>query len=290
MDAAELKRKANEMRADVLRIVSRANSGHPGGALGMADVLTVLFEKYLRHDPTNPGWEGRDRFVLSNGHACPILYAILADQGYFPREELWSFRKLGSRLQGHPSTAWELPGLEASSGSLGNGLSVALGLALGAKLAARDARVYCFVSDGELEEGQPWEAATAAAHHKVDNLCALIDWNGIQIDGFTRDVMDPGDLAAKFRAFGWHVHEIAGHDLDAIMAAFTSFLASKGSGVPTAIAVHTTLGKGVSFMENDPAWHHGALDDAQLEQAMQELLPDPGSSGPTKEDGLFSKA
>jgi len=288
MDIEGLKRKSNEMRADVLRIVSRANSGHPGGALGMADLLTVLYAKYLRHDPANPDWPDRDRFVLSNGHACPILYAILADRGYFPREELWSFRKLGAMLQGHPSTAWKVPGLEASSGSLGNGLSVALGMALGAKVAGRDARVYCCVSDGELEEGQPWEAATAAAYHKADNLCVIVDWNGIQIDGYTRDVMDPGDLAAKFRAFGWNVREIDGHDHEAIMAAFTSFLAAKGSGAPTVIAAHTILGKGVSFMENVPKWHHGALDDAQLDQAMQELLGTP--DGSTAQADLFSNA
>jgi transketolase len=271
VEIGELKRKANELRGDVLRIVTKANSGHPGGALGMADLLTVLYYKYLRHDPSNPDWEDRDRFVLSNGHTCPILYAVLADRGYFPREELWRFRTLGAMLQGHPSTAWKVPGLEASSGSLGNGLSVALGMALGAKLGSRDARVYCFVSDGELQEGQPWEAATAAAHHRVDNLCVLLDWNGVQIDGHTRDVMDVGDLAAKFRSFGWNVHEINGHDYDEIMAAYTSFLASRGSGKPTAIAAHTILGKGVSFMENDPKWHHGALSETQLEQALAEL-------------------
>jgi len=275
-----LKRKANELRADVLRIVTNAGSGHPGGGLGMADLLTVLYYKYLRHDPKDPDWVGRDRFVLSNGHTCPILYAILADRGYFPREELWRFRKLGGMLQGHPSTAWKVPGVEISAGSLGNGLSVALGMAIGAKLASRDARVYCSVSDAELQEGQPWEAATAAAHHRVDNLCVMVDWNGCQIDGYTRDVMDVGDLAAKFRAFGWNVHEIDGHDYDAIMAAFTSFLASRGSGKPTAIAAHTILGKGVSFMENDPKWHHGALSEAQLERALAELESAANRSGP----------
>jgi len=287
VEIGALKRRANELRGDVLRIVTNANSGHPGGALGMADLLTVLYYKYLRHDPSNPDWDGRDRFLLSNGHACPILYAILADRGYFPREELWRFRKLGAMLQGHPSTAWKVPGLEVSSGSLGNGLSVALGMAIGAKIASRDARVYCFVSDGELQEGQPWEAATAAAHHGVDNLCALLDWNGIQIDGYTRDVMDVGDLAAKFRAFGWNVHEIDGHDYDAIMSAFTSFLASRGSGKPTAIAAHTILGKGVSFMENVPKWHHGALSEAQLEQALAELGSATGLQAPAS-GGLFA--
>jgi transketolase len=271
MEIDALKRRANELRGDVLRMVTMADSGHPGGALGMADLLTVLYYRYLRHDPQNPLWEDRDRFVLSNGHTCPILYAILADRGYFPREELWRFRKLGAMLQGHPSTAWKVPGVEISSGSLGNGLSVALGMAIGAKLAARDSRVYCFVSDAECQEGQPWEAATAAVHHRVDNLCVMVDWNGCQIDGRTVDVMDVGDLAAKFRAFGWTVHEIDGHDHAAIMEAYTSFLAAKGSGMPTAIAAHTTLGKGVSFMENDPKWHHGALSQEQLRAALAEL-------------------
>jgi len=280
MEVEGLKEKANKLRADVLRIVTHANSGHPGGALGMADLLTVLYYKYLRHDPANPHWEGRDRFVLSNGHTCPILYAVLADRGYFPREELWSFRKLGARLQGHPSTACGVPGVEVSSGSLGNGLSVALGMAIGARLAGRDSRVYSFISDAECQEGQPWEAATAAVHHRVDNLCVMVDWNGCQIDGHTTDVMDVGDLAAKFRAFGWHVHEIDGHDYDAIMGAYTAFLAAKGSGKPTAITAHTVLGKGVSFMENDPKWHHGALSDEQLEQALVELGGVDPAAGP----------
>jgi len=278
VDTTALKAKANQLRGDVLQTVTRANSGHPGGALGMADLLTVLYYKYLRHDPRNPDWEDRDRFVLSNGHTCPILYAILADQGYFDRDELDTFRKLGSRLQGHPSTAWNVPGVEVSSGSLGNGLSVALGMAMGARLAHRDARVYCFVSDGELQEGQPWEAATAAAHHGVDNLCVMIDWNGCQIDGRVDDVMDVGNLADKFRAFGWHVHEIDGHNYEQIMNAFVSFLAARGSGKPTAIASHTILGKGVSFMEDVPKWHHGVLSPEQLEQAFAELgLPSPAA-------------
>jgi len=276
VDTQALQQKANQLRGDVLTTVTHANSGHPGGALGMADILTALYYKYLRHDPSNPNWEERDRFVLSNGHTCPLLYAILADRGYFPRAELDGFRKLGAMLQGHPSTAWNIPGVEASSGSLGNGLSVALGMAMGAKLAGHDSRVYCFSSDGELQEGQPWEAATAAAHHRADNLCLMIDWNGCQIDGRVEDVMDVGNLADKFRAFGWHVHEIDGHNYDEIMAAFVSFLAAKGSGQPTAIAAHTVLGKGVSFMEDVPKWHHGVLSREQLEQAFADLgLPEP---------------
>lgn len=271
MDKQALQVKANQLRGDVLKIVTAASSGHPGGALGMADLLTALYYKYLRHDPRNPQWDERDRFVLSNGHACPILYAILADQGYFDRDELWSFRKLGAMLQGHPSTAWQIPGVEASSGSLGNGLSVALGMAMGARLAKRDSRIYCFVSDGELQEGQPWEAATAAAHHRVDNLCVMIDWNGCQIDGRVDDVMSVGNLAEKFRAFGWNVHEIDGHDYEQIMNAYVSFLASKGSGKPTVIAAHTLLGKGVSFMENVVKWHHGFLSEEQMEQAFADL-------------------
>ena len=271
MEPAALQAKANQLRGDVLKIVTRAKSGHPGGALGMADLLTALYYKYLRHDPRNPQWEDRDRFVLSNGHTCPILYAILADQGYFDRDELLSFRKLGAMLQGHPSTVWKIPGVEACSGSLGNGLSVALGMALGAKQAKRDSRIYCFVSDGELQEGQPWEAATAAAHHRVDNLCMMIDWNGCQIDGRVADVMNVGDLALKLRAFGWNVHEIDGHDYGQIMNAFVSFLAARGSGKPTAIAAHTLIGKGVSFMEDVPKWHHGFLSPEQMEQAFADL-------------------
>ena len=271
MEVEALRKKANALRGDVLRMVTHANSGHPGGALGMADVLTVLFYRYLRHDPLRPDWPDRDRFLLSNGHTCPILYAILADRGYYPKEELWHLRTLGALLQGHPSTVWGIPGVEVSSGSLGNGLSVALGMVLAAQLDERDARVYCSISDAECQEGQPWEAAAAAAHYRADRLCAILDWNGCQIDGYTRDVMDVGDLAAKFEAFGWSVHEIDGHDYAAIQAAFDAFIAKAGSGQPTLLACHNTLGKGVSFMENSPKWHHGALSEEELKQALAEL-------------------
>ena len=271
MEIEALKRKANALRGDVLRMVTLADSGHPGGALGMADVLTVLFYRFLRHDPLRPDWPERDRFLLSNGHACPILYAILADRGYFSKEELWLLRKLGALLQGHPSTAWEIPGVEVSSGSLGNGLSVALGMAMAARLDGRDSRIYCSISDAECQEGQPWEAATAAVHYGVDRLCAILDWNGCQIDGHTKTVMDVGDLAAKFRAFGWNVCEISGHDVDAIVSSFDAFLGAAGSGRPTFLACRNTLGKGVSFMEDEPKWHHGALSPDELARALSEL-------------------
>ena len=271
MTTDQLQQKANKLRGDVIKMVTRANSGHPGGAMGMADVLTVLYYRYLRHDPAKPDWPARDRFLLSNGHTCPLLYAILADQGYFPREELWQLRKLGSLLQGHPATAWNIPGVEMSSGSLGNGLSVAIGMALGARLDRRDSRVYCSISDAECQEGQPWEAATAASHYRLSHLCAILDWNGCQIDGHTHRVMDVGDLAGKFRAFGWNVREIDGHNYAEIIGAFDAFAAHTDPERPTLVAAHNILGKGVSFMEDDPSWHHGALSEEQLTQALTEL-------------------
>ncbi len=268
----ELASKANELRAAVLEIVYKAQSGHPGGALGMADVLTYLYYGgVLRHDPSRPTWPERDRFLLSNGHTCPILYAILADRGYFQRDCLWTFRKLGSPLQGHPSTAWDVPGVELSAGSLGHGLSVGLGQALAARVTGDEYCVFVHVSDGECQEGQPWEAATAAVHHRADNLCAILDWNRCQIDGPTDEVMDTGDLARKFSAFGWHVQEIDGHDYQQIEQGFRAFAGGKGSGAPTLIACHNVLGKGVSFMEGDYRWHHGAPSDEQLEDALEEL-------------------
>ncbi len=266
-----LKAKAGQLRADVLRTANRAGSGRVGGALSMADLLTVLYYKYLRHDPRNSEWEGRDRFVLSNGHTCVLLYCILADHGYFDRDELLRFRRFGGRLQGYPSTVWRVPGVEISGGSSGHGMSVALGMAMAGRLAGRDACIYCAVSDGELSAGQPWEAVIAATREHVDNLCVLVDGNGCPIDGAMRQPQDVGSLAQRLRAFGWSVHEIDGHDVGQIMNAYVSFLATRGSGLPTAIVAHTMLGKGVSFMEEDPAWHHGVPTDAQLAQALQEL-------------------
>ncbi len=268
----QLKAKANELRATVLNMVYNAQSGHAGGGMGMADVLTYLYYgDVLRHDPTRPDWPNRDRFLLSNGHTCPILYAILADQGYFESDLLWTLRQLGSPLQGHPSTAWKLPGVELSSGSLGHGMSVALGQALAARVTGIGYRVFVSISDGESQEGQPWEAAAAAVHHQADNLCAMLDCNRCQIDGPTGEVMDTGDLAGKFRAFGWNVEEIDGHNYEEIEAAFRSFADAQGNGVPTLIACHNVMGKGVSFMEGDYKWHHGAPTEEQLQQALAEL-------------------
>ncbi|MDG2150346.1 MAG: transketolase [Planctomycetota bacterium] len=268
-DFQELAIVANELRGDVLRMLQLAGSGHPGGSLGMTDVFTTLwFGGHLKVDPQNPTWEDRDRFVLSNGHICPILYAILARQDYFPREELWTLRKLGSSLQGHPDFHFT-KGVDCCTGSLGNGVSVALGMAMGARAQGKNFRVYAGTSDGESQEGQVWEMASAAAHHKVDNLTLLMDRNGIQIDGFTKDVMDQGDLGAKYKSFGWHVQEVDGHDMMAIHQALNE--AKKASGKPQLIVCNTVLGKGVSFMENEPGWHGVTPDEEQLKKALDEL-------------------
>lgn len=269
VDHDELAAIAQELRIDVVKMLNLSGSGHPGGSLGMADVFTTLwFGGHMNVDPARPDWADRDRFVLSNGHICPILYAILARKGYFARDELWTLRKLGSSLQGHPDTHYT-PGVDCCTGSLGNGVSVALGMALGARVKGQSFRVYVGSSDGESQEGQVWEMASAAAHYGVDNLTVLIDRNGIQIDGFTKDVMDQGDLAAKYEAFGWHVQRVDGHDIAAIHAALETAKGVKGR--PQMIECATVLGKGVSYMENVPKWHGVAPDDDELQQALQEL-------------------
>jgi transketolase len=235
----------------------------------MTDVFTTLFfGGHITNDPERPDWADRDRFVLSNGHICPILYSILARQGFFPREDLWTLRKLGSHLQGHPDFHFT-KGVDACTGSLGNGVSVALGMALGARLQGKDFRVYVGTSDGESEEGQMWEMAMAAAHHKVDNLTLMLDWNGIQIDGYTKDVMNPGDLGAKFEAFGWHVAVVDGHDMQAVNAALNAAKTVKGK--PQILLCKTVLGTPISFMLNQPGWHGKAPSDAEYEQAIAEL-------------------
>ena len=266
----ELERRANDMRADIVRMIAEAGSGHPGGSLSCADILAALyFGGVLEHDPRNPQWEGRDRFILAKGHAAPALYAVLAQAGYFPREELATLRKLGSRLQGHPDSN-QVPGVEVSTGSLGQGLSVAAGAAAGLKLDGAPQTVFALLGDGECQEGQVWEAAMFAAHRQLDNLVAVVDRNGLQIDGRTCDVCDPGDLGAKFAAFGWDMAEVDGHDLDALVAVLGAAKAGR-DGRPHAVIARTVKGKGVPFMENEAGWHGKAPNAEQAAEALAAL-------------------
>lgn len=266
----ELERRANEMRSDIVRMIAEAGSGHPGGSLSCADILAALyFGGVLEHDPDRPDWEGRDRFVLAKGHAAPALYAALAQAGYFPREELLTLRKLGTRLQGHPDSNL-VPGVEVSTGSLGQGLSVAAGIAAGLKLDGKEQSVFALLGDGECQEGQVWEAAMFAAHRGLDNLVAVVDRNCLQIDGDTADVCDPGDLAAKFRAFGWEAVEVDGHDVPALVEALAAAKADRAAK-PHALIARTVKGKGVSFMENQAGWHGKAPNAEQTEAALAEL-------------------
>ena len=266
----ELERRANDMRADIVRMIAEAGSGHPGGSLSCADILAALyFGGVLEHDPENPEWEGRDRFVLAKGHAAPALYAALAHAGYFPREELMTLRKLGSRLQGHPDSN-QVPGVEVSTGSLGQGLSVAAGMAAGLALDGRPQTVFALLGDGECQEGQVWEAAMFAAHRGLDNLVAVVDRNCLQIDGNTADVCDPGDIAQKLAAFGWAVREADGHDIPALVEALSAAKADRG-GKPHAIVARTVKGKGVSFMENQAGWHGKAPNAEQTQTALADL-------------------
>lgn len=265
---AELEAHANRLRRDVIRMVHAAGCGHPGGPLGLAEILTTLYFHEMAVDPEAPEHPLRDRFVLSNGHCCAGLYSVLARRGYFAPTELARFRAFGSPFQGHPHRG-SLPGVEMSTGSLGNGVSVAGGMALAARIDGSPARVYAVTSDGESQEGQPWENAEAAAHYGLGNLTLLLDWNGIQIDGFTRDVMDPGDLAAKYDAFGWHTVEVNGHDFGALIEALAS--AREETARPSLIACHTVIGRGVSYMEDVPDFHGKAPDDEQARLALREL-------------------
>lgn len=270
MNSNELARIANDMRIDIVRSIASAGSGHPGGSLSCIDILAVLyFGGVLDHDPTDPGKPDRDRFILSKGHAAPALYAALAHAGYFPVEELASLRKLGSRLQGHPDSNL-LPGVEVSTGSLGQGLSISAGTACGLKLDGSPATVFTVLGDGECQEGQVWEAAMFAAHRSLDNLVAIVDRNGLQIDGPCEDVCDLGDVRAKFEAFGWDAREVDGHDLDALRAALLEAKASR-AGKPHALVARTVKGKGVSFMENSCGWHGKAPNAEQLADALDDL-------------------
>ncbi len=263
-----LQEKATAIRQSIVKMVAEASSGHPGGSLSAADILTVLYFHEMNIDPKNIDNPDRDRFVLSKGHASPVLYASLAEKGYFPKEELMTFRKINSRLQGHPSKK-SLPGVEMSTGSLGQGLSAANGMALAGKIDKKDYRVFVIMGDGEIQEGMIWEAAMAAGHYKLDNLTAFIDYNHLQIDGVIDDIMNPAPIDDKFKAFGWHVIVIDGHDMNQIDDAIQE--AKKIKGKPTMIIANTIKGKGVSFMENQVGWHGTAPNEEQLKQALAEL-------------------
>ena len=263
-----LAKLANEVRKGIVESVYSAGCGHPGGSLSIADIITYLYFEEMQVRPEEPKWQGRDRMVLSKGHTAPALYSVLALRGFFPREELLTLRKTDSRLQGHPDMK-NIPGVDMTTGSLGMGISAACGMALSAKVSGDSYRVYTIVGDGESEEGQVWEAAMFAAHYKLDNLVAVIDWNGLQIDGPVAEVMNPTPHDEKLRAFGWHVISIDGHDLDAIEAAFKEAKTVKGR--PTAIIAKTVKGRGVSFMENKVDWHGKAPKTEEYEIAMAEL-------------------
>ena len=261
---------AVSVREGVLTSTHGAKAGHPGGSLSAADMFTYLYFKELRIDPKNPKWEDRDRFVLSKGHTAPGLYSTLAQRGFFPVEDLPTLRHIGSYLQGHPNMN-TVPGVDMSTGSLGQGISAAAGMAKGAKFLNKDINVYTVLGDGELAEGQVWEATMFAAHYKLDNLCIIVDLNGLQIDGPTREVMNTAPVNAKFAAFGCDVVEIDGHDYDAIESAFERFHANHGAGKPTAILMHTTKGKDVSYMENNVDWHGKAPNDEEYAKGMADL-------------------
>ena len=264
----QLMATACKVRMNAIRGVHAAKAGHPGGSLSAADMFTYLYFKEMNIDPTNPKWEDRDRFVLSKGHTAPGLYATLALRGFFPVEDMDSLRQIGSHLQGHPNMN-ETPGVDMSTGSLGQGISAAAGMALAAKYLKKDCRVYTLLGDGEIQEGQVWEAMMFAAHYKLDNLCVIIDNNGLQIDGKVADVMSPYPIPEKLAAFGFEVVEIDGHDFDQIEAAFEKAKATKGK--PFGIVMKTTKGKDVSFMENNAGWHGKAPNDDEYAQAMSEL-------------------
>ena len=270
-----LEEKARHIRRLILTALAEAGSGHTGGSLDLVDIFTVLYFDHLRHDPQHPDWEGRDKVVLSIGHTAPVLYATLAAAGYFPKEEMLTLRKLGSRLQGHPSYEFRLPGLETCSGSLGQGLGVAMGMAMAAKIDGPSTgsgtlnRVFCIMGDGEQQEGSVWESAMAASHHKVDNLCAIIDRNRLQIDGGTEKVMAIDPLLDKWKAFGWHAIEIDGHDMSQIKMALE--MADNEKDKPTVIIADTIMGKGVKSIEDNNQWHGKVPTKEQLQGFLNEL-------------------
>ncbi len=263
----ELENKAKKIRKLIVRMLAKAGSGHPGGSLSATDLITALYFAVLRHNPNDLAWPKRDRFHMSKGHCCPLWYAVLAESGYFPEDKLWTLRQVGSILQGHPDR--RTPGVDVASGSLGQGLSVTLGMCLAAKVDKQNYRVYCLLGDGEIQEGNIWEAAMAASHYKCDNLCAILDYNGFQIDGITKEIMDLEPLISKWQAFGWHTIEIDGHNMKQILYAYEEARSIKGK--PSIIIAHTTKGKGVSFMENVVDFHGRAPTKEEQEKALKEL-------------------
>ena len=267
LDLDALRSTARTMRRNILNMIAEANSGHPGGSLSAVEILASLYFHTMRHRPADPAWQERDRFVLSKAHACPVLYAALAEAGYFETEELMTFRKIDSRLQGHAHI--KTPGVEMSGGSLGQGLSFGVGTALAARLDGRPTRAYVLLGDGECDEGQVWEAAMSASHYSLDNLVAIVDRNGIQNDRWTHEVMNLEPLPDKWRAFGWNALEVDGHDVAQLIGAFDE--AGRTAGKPTAIIAKTVKGKGVSFMENNANFHGKAPSPEQLAQALQEI-------------------
>jgi len=268
VDFKQLKSIATEIRKSIIVSIHAAGSGHPGGSLSAADILTVLYFHKMRIDPQNPKWEGRDRFVLSKGHAAPVLYSALAEKFFFDKSELLKLRHIDSMLQGHPEMK-SIPGVEMSTGSLGQGLSASIGMSLAAKLDKKDTRIYVLVGDGEMQEGIVWEAAMAAGHYKLDNLTAFLDYNGLQIDGTNDEVMRVDPLADKWKSFGWNVIEIDGHNFEEIIDALEK--AEKTKDQPTMIIAKTIKGKGVSFMENAVGWHGNAPKKEEAELALKEL-------------------
>lgn len=264
----QLKAIATEVRKDIIEMLTESNSGHPGGSLSAADILTVLYFNEMNVDPSNPSNPDRDRFVLSKGHAAPAIYAVLAEKGFFPKEELKTLRKINSKLQGHPNMNY-VPGIDMSTGSLGQGISTAVGMAIAGKADNKDYKVFALLGDGELEEGQVWEAAMCAAHYKLDNLIAFVDYNRLQIDGNIADVLSPEPISNKFEAFNWNVICIDGHNHEEIIKAIETAKSVKGK--PTVIVANTIKGKGVSFMENEAGWHGVAPNKEQCEAALKEL-------------------
>jgi len=265
---AELAEISKRVRRHIIEMITAAKSGHPGGSLSATELVVTLFFDIMKHDPANPAWKERDRFILGKGHACPVLYSTMAEAGYTPIDQLNTFRHLGSIYQGHPDVRF-IPALEASTGSLGEGLSVGLGMALAARLDSNPSRTFVVLGDGEIQEGQIWEAAMFGAAHKLDNCVAIVDSNKIQLDGFVKDIMPLDPLVEKWKSFGWHVIDIDGHNIEAVQKAFHEAESVKGK--PTCIIANTIKGKGVSFMENNPKWHGTAPSKDECALALKEL-------------------